>query len=659
MILLYGKNAILPFLILVVIFSNCRNADQQKAIPENVRTALKKAGGNKQELVNAITFYSRNASDSLKLKAAYFLIANMDGMYYFQGNLLSNYQKYPELVRRDEDHGEYIMSSFNKIYGPFLYETLQKISDLETVKSIDIINNIEQAFNAWENQPWGKNYSFDDFCEYILPLRFSNAAPENNRRLIYEQFNRILDSLGGRHPDAVQACKILNDKLIKDTWLFTTRTGFMPHFPASSLLKHRCGNCDAMADFATYIMRSVGIPVGNDFVPQWPNRKMGHNWNTVLAKNGQTITFLGAEDSPGSKHKPGTKKGKIYRRTYAINPECLASIKTDNDVIPFLFRDPRIKDVTDQYVQCFDVNFSIRADKAKYGYLTVFDNKEWIPIDWCKTSNNSFRFQKVEGGIVYLPAFYDSAGISPADYPIILDDAGKTQLLKPRTAAINQAITVERIFPDLADDFWLFILDGGIFQGANDPNFIHPDILYTIKGKPDPFLNNITFDSQKKYRYVRYLSAPHQFCDISEIAFYGSSNTKLQGKIIGSKNNLTGQYEDGLTKAMDNDLTTTFLSKSPSNSWVGLDLGRPMTIRGIKYSSKQSPKPESYITVGHQYELSYWSNNGWTSLGIQVAKGKQLHFNTNVTNALFLVHDLTSISDERIFTYKNNKQIWW
>ena len=42
-------------------------------------------------------------------------------------------------------------------------------------------------------------------------------------------------------------------------------------------------------------MRSVGLPVGIDFVPQWPWRSMGHSWNYLLLDNGNTIPFMGTE----------------------------------------------------------------------------------------------------------------------------------------------------------------------------------------------------------------------------------------------------------------------------------------------------------------------------------------------------------------------------
>ena len=39
-----------------------------------------------------------------------------------------------------------------------------------------LVSNIEWAFKVWREQPWGKNVSFEQFCEYILPYRIGNEG---------------------------------------------------------------------------------------------------------------------------------------------------------------------------------------------------------------------------------------------------------------------------------------------------------------------------------------------------------------------------------------------------------------------------------------------------------------------------------------------------
>jgi len=64
------------------------------------------------------------------------------------------------------------------------------------------------------------------------------------------------------------------------------------------------------------------------------------------------------------------------------------------------------------------------------------------------------------------------------------------------------------------------------------------------------------------------------------------------------------------------------------------------------------------IVKGDRYKLFYW-DFGWISLGEKIADTNRLEYLHAPTNALFLIRDLTKGKQERIFTYENNKQIWW
>jgi hypothetical protein len=385
------------------LYPACKNDTN---IPGEVLSVIQKSGSNGSAFLRVIQHYCTDPKDSLKLKAAFFLIQNMDGFFFYKGKMLDKYAGYLKLIRRDKNHGEYIMKSLNQLYGDFSYDALERKEDIQNVKSDEIINNIDMAFQVWDQQPWGSDYFFEAFCEYILPFRVQSAVPENNRRKIYLQFNKLLDSVRISNESAIEACCILNNKLIVDNWLFTPRVGFLPNFRASGLIRYRAGNCTGMADLATYVMRSVGIPVATDFVPQWPYRNGSHTWNAIPDKNGKFLDFLGAEYNPEYRNEPGTKKGKVYRRTYAINPASVAVTKDPDDIVPDFLNDPRITDVTDQYAKCFNPEIPvINQGHHKYAFLNVFDNVNWTPIGWGKISNEKVIFNKVEGGIAYLPAY--------------------------------------------------------------------------------------------------------------------------------------------------------------------------------------------------------------------------------------------------------------
>ena len=95
-------------------------------IPEDVIYVLDKAGHNRKELEKVINHYNRKEADSLKLKAAFFLIKNLKDSYYYEGETLENYHQYSRLVRGNTDKGVYIHREIDSLYGPFHLEDLDK-----------------------------------------------------------------------------------------------------------------------------------------------------------------------------------------------------------------------------------------------------------------------------------------------------------------------------------------------------------------------------------------------------------------------------------------------------------------------------------------------------------------------------------------------------
>ena len=63
-----------------------------------LETALQQAGKNRAELEKVLLCYQANPADSLKYKAACFLIENMPYYTYYKGKLLEQYLTYYNLL---------------------------------------------------------------------------------------------------------------------------------------------------------------------------------------------------------------------------------------------------------------------------------------------------------------------------------------------------------------------------------------------------------------------------------------------------------------------------------------------------------------------------------------------------------------------------------
>ena len=108
--------------------------------------------------------------------------------------------------------------------------------------------------------------------------------------------------------------------------------------------------------------------------------------------------------------------------------------------------------------------------------------------------------------------------------------------------------------------------------------------------------------------------------------------------------------------AFDANPLSYFACQQSDGGWVGMDFGEPVSFDRIILLHCND---DNYIRPGDLYELLYWDEKGWVSLGKQVAKTFTLTYKNAPTNALFILHNHSRGKEERIFSYENGVQKWW
>lgn len=624
--------------------------------PGEVQKALDQAGDNKKELLTVISHYSSNPKDSLKLKAAYFVISNMPGKFFYQGDLIDHYYEFIANVAAPPA----ILDSIKKQHGPFELNRLKIKYDIKELKANFLIKNIDMAFMVWKEKPWGKDINFKQFCEYILPYRIGNEVPAYDRAEFYKRYNHILDSSGIKNTDALQACYAINNALKKEGWSFFIQGGFLPYFSAHKLLNQKKGNCRDMVSKTIFVMRALGIPVGFEFTPNWGNRSGGHMWNVVLDKSGKNHPFMGTENNESRELDGGVHYTfpKIFLHTFSSQNYGEYLLQNGGDDIPDFFKNSNIKDVTDEVEGSNNITVTLDAktpDPQNLVYLCVFDNVKWVPVDWAKVTDHKAVFKKVMGNIVYLPAYYKNSSLIPANHPFILTRSHQFRSLQARND-IKEAVTLSRKYPIFMKSDYAKHMMGGKMQGADNILFSNPSTLYVI---PFPEIGmkwyDIPVDVHKPYKYYRYLSPKEGFGNIAELQFYANGK-KIPGKPIGSPGSYLNIPENFFTAAFDGDEATCFNYKEAANGWTGLQLEKAIKIDKIKFLPRND---DNGIDIGQTYQLVYWQNNRWISAGKQIAAEDKLTFKNVPKNSLLLLHNLTKGKEERIFTYDSGRQIWW
>jgi len=641
--------AVLTKIILVTIIASCSTKSTTKIDLKNELLDHKK-----KLLADIAAHYSR-PEDSLKVKAARYLLDNMVVRQYYDGAQLSHYMNYGKLVLRDLNQGAIILNSFEQKYGRFSASDLTVKYDLLEVTTDEIVKNIDWSFKVWDAAPWRNHYSFDQFCEYVLPFKIDNEIPGNNRDTIYRRYQNLLQpGIRSKDLDAVEACRIINEKLKKEGWVLSGRVGFLPHSSPSKLVNYRIGTCGDMSDLGIYVMRAMGIPVAQDIILQWPYRNIGHSWNVVLNKDGKNIMFLAAEDSPGVPHKPLTKKGKVYRNNYSVNKKSLAILKKDQEIIPGFFSSANLMDVSQEYFKGYDVAIDTKqVPNAQHVYLSVFNNRIWVPIGWASNKQGIAAFKDFEPGIVYLPTIFSAEGNQPFGAPFLLNEDGTKVELSANTDHLLSKVVLDRLYPNTPEMYMVDDATEGELQGANTPDFKNAVVLHVFKNRALPFWNKIKVAESGEFRYIRFVPAMKKRCNIADLQIFRNGNRiKVKPMSSGAKIDSTLHF------AFDNDLTTSY-SAEVLGEPIACDLGRKVKIDELQFASKIDVGDDMKVSLGQIYELQVWRDGAFQKIAEAIAEEERISFEGVPSNGLYLLHNKLKKVDERIFVLKNGRQVFY
>lgn len=412
------------YLSLLLIFYSCNQSSKLELV-------LQEAGENRAELEFVLEHYK---GDSLKYKAACFLIENMpDKFSIIPENSNDEYKKFLSNIPK-EDHisweWEYSVIA-QKLDSISIYQPPmeRKEKDILNISSEYLIDNIEEAFKVWNPE----YYSFEDFCNYILPYRAGNEPLSYWRKDAKKIYGYLMDSV---FTPKELAFRIMQSKKV----LYNVGMTKYP-YPRTyqEMLDSQWGTCEDMADFMILTLRAIGIPCTMDYVPAWANRNSSHCWNVVKNINGKWEDVGYNMDGANS---VVYKVSKIYRRKF-------------NRYIN--------NDVTGEYnmpQSTLQIPLS-EVQQGEYAMLATFNNKGWVPVAYAKMDKNGVTFRNLgrgilwdgnetkscmnEGkGIVYLPLSKEK---TPLSYPVIIYEDGTEEYLdidmeKTETVIIHQKLPV-------------------------------------------------------------------------------------------------------------------------------------------------------------------------------------------------------------------------
>ena len=614
------KNCHYLILYICLIITACNSSKLEQA--------LSLAGTNRPELEKVIQHYSQSPADSLKLKAAIFLIENMPGHYTVTGGLV-------DLLRAKIDRdttASYLLKKILDIAISHMDEicyNAYKQEDIHCIKADFLIRHINRSFENMERFPWVNELPFEYFLEYILPYRFENERLDlwiDSLQISPETLERILAADNNRYTLWNTNSYGYNLSIPGDEMLSS-------HPLVMEILHNRLpSDCKNWATWVLLRDRVAAIPASIDFFPSYANRNGYHYWSHRQSPEFKNTNVTNALERRSS---------KVYRKTYSSQP-CIHPIK--GEYIPEFFLDPFQKDVSDEYFYTAEINVTPRVtprEKPHYAYLYTFSNLTWLPSAIGEYNPNNIHFTKMGRNIVYLPVYHQSRSIKPLHYPFVLRIDGTMTYLEPDTTKMIH-IKLERKYPSNEGLFnYNKQLHTTTVQASNT---IKQDTFTCIRTQIETrqACTECLINNKELYRYWQ-ISIP-MGCACAEIIFYDSNGKQIRGEI-------DKQFE----KAYDrNPLTNQY---SNMGKPITFDFNSPVSISRIVLHPRSDGNG---IYPGDKYELFYHDIEGWKSLGKRTATDYFLEYDNLPSGALYWLHNHTQGVEERPFTIsKEGKVRFW
>ena len=154
------------------LFYSCsQKKKEETVIVLPLETALSQARENRVELEKVLHRYQSNPSDSLKYRAARFLIENMPSYTYYKGKLLEQYLTFFTLLqeaRSKKIYPQAMIDSIRRMYGPFSLDSLQYYEDITTVDSAYFVVISIGHLKFGRNSLGGKMYLLPIFASIFF-----------------------------------------------------------------------------------------------------------------------------------------------------------------------------------------------------------------------------------------------------------------------------------------------------------------------------------------------------------------------------------------------------------------------------------------------------------------------------------------------------------
>ena len=398
-----------------------------------IASVLDSAGSNRSELEAVLDHYKTKDNNPQKLQAAEFLIKNMPAHYSYAGDEIYEYYDYAARILANKSLSPEQQRDSLLFITDLKYRDLpgQIVSDAQIIKADYLIKNIDASYDRWVNCDWASQITFDEYLEWLLPYKAIELQEMDAwRDTLLAHFGKGLE-----HPiknDVEYNTSVgIADMLRNDAYNGLKRYGLytragLPLLSAHLQAAQTYGNIPDYALTAVLIMRSAGIPSVLDETPVGSRGTAATKWFAIMSDRCQELTSeWDFSTQIGGSFFPYERGPKVYRNTYAINPERWEYRQNAKYQYPFELGK---KDVTSKYFLTSDLSIPIEKGilkhvKDKYVYIaSAVRNEEnpWQIVDFGVMKHGKATFHDMGREVLYQIQGYDGNKLIPISEPFIL-----------------------------------------------------------------------------------------------------------------------------------------------------------------------------------------------------------------------------------------------
>lgn len=629
--------AILLFSTLGVTMTGCHRDVVVVPMLVDVNSALKLSGDNRGELQKVLDYYREEKPDSLKLKAAEYLISNMVAHYAVAGEVMERLKQDIDTTFQDQPRAVklifYLMAARIAIErGDYSVEY-----DLYKITSDYLIKNIERSFEIWADIKNHYDLPCEDFFTYVLPYRINNEPLIEWKDSAYYQ---LYDFERGKHLGfGLNSYQSYVSAKVPTFYSYEKLKKQL----SDSLLRMYVPDCIDRAYFTQIVNRIFGIPTAVDFVPHYPTRENRHYW-TILRDHRYVNSKFYYSSTPYT--------AKVYRKTSFIN----VIPKDKDNFIPHFIRDPYKMDVTEEYENVIDLNYTFKTFKSdtKYGYLCVFNNLAWNEVAWSEMRSGKVIFEKIGRDIIYMPCYYDGKHQVFADYPLWVRSNGEVEPLVPDKNRLQKLRLNRKFTYNPSGDYNGAAIIGVQLHATNDLSKEPYDSIADIRHYNYMAYDTLHVSTVKKYKYWMIKKVNNSYPAFASIKFMQGDGEVLTAESTFTIDPTGKMDKNGrLSRNIFND---DLLDYGTLPKIAGVEFKEPVSVDVVKYITQND---KNGVYPGDIYELFYFDQGEWVSLGRKVATADYIEYENVPSGALYWLRNRTEGKEERPFTVMNGRVRFW